>query len=82
MFKTQKGINDIVPDLKVRGLTTLLTRYGFHNLSYLSCYPVLVTYRKQILTLGWNGFKIKLWIHLFLLESKFSYVLYCGSVEA
>ena len=36
MFHIQKITKDIITDLQVRSVTTPLTRYGCHNLSYLS----------------------------------------------
>ena len=91
MFKIQKDTDDIVPDLKVKSVTTPLIKYGCHNLSYLSlkslethCQPSCISDIKKTDPY----FRVK-WLHdeivhscLFLLELKFSHVLYCGSVEA
>ena len=91
MFKTQKGTSDIVPDLKVKGVTTPLIKYGCHNLSYLSlkylethCSPLCISEVKKTdpyFRVGWLHDEI-VDSYFFLLKLKFSHVLYCGSVEA
>ena len=91
MFKIQKDTNDIVPDLKVKSVTTPLIKYGCHNLSYLSlkslethCSPSCISDIKKTdpyFQVGWLHDEI-VDSYLFLLELKFSHVLYCGSVEA
>ena len=91
MFETQKGTSDIVPDLKVKSVTTTLIKYGCHNLSYLSlkslethCSLSCIGEIKKTdpyFRVGWLHDEI-VDSYFFLLELKFSHVLYCGSVEA
>ena len=91
MFKIQKDTNDIVPYLKVKIVTTPLIKHGCHNLSYLSlkslethCSPSCISDIKKTdpyFRVGWLHNEIAD-SYLFLLELKFSHVLYCGSVEA
>ena len=80
MFKIQKDTNDIVPDLKVKSVTTPLIKYGCHNLSYLSlksleihCSPSSISDIKKTDPYFRVG-----WLHDEDVDSN----LYCGSVEA
>ena len=91
MFKIQKDANNIVPDLKMKSVTTPLIQYNCHNLSYFSlktlerhCSPSYISDTKKTgpyFRVGWLHDE-NVDSHLFLLELKFSHILYCGSVEA
>ena len=75
----------------MKSVTTPLIKYGCHNLSYLSlkslethCSPSCISDIKKTdpyFRVGWLHDEI-VDSYLFLLELKFSHVLYCGSVEA
>ena len=84
MFKIQKGTSVIVPDLKVKSVTTPLIKYGCHNLSCLSlkslethCSPSCISEIKKtdpFFRVGWLHDEI-VDSYFFLLELKFSDVL-------
>ena len=81
----------MVPDLKMKSVTTPLIQYSCHNQSYVSlktlethCSLSYISDTKKTgpdFRMGWLHDE-NVDSHLFLLELKFSHILYCGSVEA